>query len=105
VIEEKEYFSTGSGSPMALGVLEDRFPKNMSLEEAKKVVANAIYSATKRDIASGGSGIDITVVDSRGVHELSDEEVKSLSVIEVLHSFHSQRFCNVSIDFLTPMDA
>jgi len=27
VIEEKEYFSSGSGSPMAFGVLEDRFKK------------------------------------------------------------------------------
>lgn len=75
VLEEKEYFSTGSGSPMALGVLEDGFKKNMSVEDAKKLVARAINSAIKRDIASGGSGIDITIVDSRGVHELGDEEI------------------------------
>lgn len=79
VLEEKEYFSTGSGSPMALGVLEDGFRKGMALEEAKKLVARSIFSATKRDIASGGSGIDITIVDSRGVRELSDEEVKKLT--------------------------
>jgi proteasome beta subunit len=78
VLEEKEYFSTGSGSPMALGVLEDGFRKGMGVEEAKKLVARAMNSAIKRDIASGGSGIDITVIDSRGVHELSDEEVKKL---------------------------
>jgi proteasome beta subunit len=78
VLEEKEYFSTGSGSPMALGVLEDGFRKNMPMEEAKKLVARALRSAIKRDIASGGSGIDITVIDSRGVHELHDEETKKL---------------------------
>jgi len=78
VLEEKEYFSTGSGSPIALGVLEDRYKKNMSVEDAKKLVASSISSAIKRDIASGGSGIDITVVDSRGVHELPDEEIKKL---------------------------
>jgi proteasome beta subunit len=78
VLEEKEYFSTGSGSPMALGVLEDVFRKGMSVEDAKKLVARALNSAIKRDIASGGSGIDITVVDSKGVHELSDEETKKL---------------------------
>jgi len=50
----------------------------MSAEDAKKLVAQSIASAVKRDIASGGSGIDITVIDSKGVHELSDEEVKRL---------------------------
>ncbi len=79
VLEEKEYFSTGSGSPIALGVLQDRYKKNMSVEDAKKLVASSISSAIKRDIASGGSGIDITVVDSRGVHELPDEEIKRLT--------------------------
>jgi proteasome beta subunit len=74
--EEKEYFSTGSGSPTAFGVLEDKYRKNMPVDEAKKVVARAIYSATKRDIASGGSGIDIVVIDSRGFHKVPDEETR-----------------------------
>lgn len=74
--DEKEYFSTGSGSPTALGVLEDSYKKNMSVEEAKKLVIRAIRAATKRDIASGGSGIDITVIDSRGFKRVPDEDVK-----------------------------
>ncbi len=78
VLEEKEYFSTGSGSPMALGVLENGFKKGMNVEEAKRLVARSIHAAVKRDIASGGSGIDITVLDSRGIHESSDEEVKKI---------------------------
>ena len=78
VIEEKEYFSTGSGSPMALGVLEDGYKKDLTKEDAKKLVARAIDSARKRDIASGGSGIDIVVIDSKGIHSISDEEVKKL---------------------------
>ena len=78
VTDEKEYFSTGSGSPFALGVLENIFKKDMAVDDAKKMVANAIYSATKRDIASGGSGIDLVVLDSRGYHKVSDEEVKKL---------------------------
>ncbi len=76
--EEDEYFSTGSGSPTALGVLEDKFKKGMSLDAVKEMVVRAIYSATKRDIASGGSGIDITVIDSRGIHRIPDEQVKKL---------------------------
>jgi proteasome beta subunit len=78
IIEEKEYFSSGSGSPMAFGVLEDKFRPNMPAEEAKQLVARAISAAVRRDIASGGSGIDITVIDAKGFHELSDEDVQKL---------------------------
>jgi len=76
--DEKEYFSTGSGSVMAFGVLEDKFRPGMPVEDAKKLVARAVRAATKRDIASGGDGIDIVVIDSRGYKMLSDEDVKKL---------------------------
>ncbi len=78
VIEEKEYFSTGSGSVMALGVLENGFEKGMDIESAKKLAVRAVKAATERDIASGGSGIDLVVINSNGFHKISDEEVKKL---------------------------
>lgn len=76
IIEEREYFSSGSGSPIAFGVLEDNYKAGMHVEDAKRLVARAINAAVKRDIASGGSGIDIVVIDSKGYHVLSDEEVQ-----------------------------
>ena len=79
VMDEKEYFSTGSGSPIAFGVLEDGFRKGMNVEDTKKLVARALKSAVQRDIASGGTGIDIVVIDSKGFHELPEEEVKNLA--------------------------
>jgi proteasome beta subunit len=78
VMEEKEYFSTGSGSPMAFGVLEAGFRKGMKVEEAKKLVVKAIKAAVQRDIASGGSGINVAVIDSKGFRMASDEEVGKL---------------------------
>jgi len=78
MMEEKEYFSSGSGSLTAFGVLEDKFKEGMEVEEAKTLAARAISAATKRDIASGGSGIDLVVIDSRGFHEVPEEEVKKL---------------------------
>jgi proteasome beta subunit len=77
--EESEYFSTGSGSVMALGVLEDKYRKDLTVEEAKKIVIRAIRSATKRDIASGGKGIDIIIIDSKGYHKVPEEEVKKIA--------------------------
>ena len=37
VVEEKDFFSTGSGSVMALGVLEDKHKEGIEVQEAKKL--------------------------------------------------------------------
>lgn len=79
VIEEKDYFSTGSGSVMALGVLEDNYKTGMDMESAKKLAVRAIKAAIERDIASGGAGIDLAVIDNKGFRMFPDEEVKSLT--------------------------
>ena len=76
--EEDEFFSTGSGSVFALGVLEDSYKKGISVEEGKKIVARAVKAATKRDIASGGDGISMVVIDSRGYHELKAADIEKL---------------------------
>jgi proteasome beta subunit len=78
VVEEKDFFSTGSGSVMALGVLEDKYKEGIDLEGAKKLAVRAVKAATERDIASGGSGIDLAVVTSKGFKMVSEEEVKNL---------------------------
>ncbi len=65
--EEKKFFSTGSGSPMALGVLEDSYKEGMSADEGVKLVIRAIKSAVERDIASGGVGIDVAVITKTGI--------------------------------------
>ncbi len=78
IIEEKEFFSTGSGSPMVFGVLEDRYNNNLTIEEAKKLAVQAVHAAIQRDIASGGNGIDLVVIDKKGVRFSTDEEVNAL---------------------------
>lgn len=67
VEEEKKFFSTGSGSPMALGVLEDSFNDNMSIEDGGKLAVRAIRAAVERDIASGGNAIDIVAITKDGI--------------------------------------
>jgi len=65
--EEKKFFSTGSGSPIALGVLEDSFKPDISVEEGKKIALRAIKAAVERDIASGGKGVDVAVITKDGI--------------------------------------
>ena len=65
--EEKKFFSTGSGSPIALGVLEDGYKEGMGVEEAKELAIRAIRAAVERDIASGGRGVDVAVITKDGI--------------------------------------
>lgn len=72
--EEKKFFSTGSGSPMALGVLEDSYREGMSLDEGIKLALRTIRAAIERDIGSGGRAIDVATITKDGIkitrHEL-----------------------------------
>jgi proteasome beta subunit len=70
---EENCVSTGSGSPVAYGVLEDNYRKDMSVKEAVSLVIRAVKSAMKRDTASGNS-FDVVVIEKEGYHELTDEE-------------------------------
>ena len=79
-LEEKKFFSTGSGSPMAFGVLETLYTDGISVEEGKKIAAKSIKAAVERDIASGGIGFDIAIIDGDGFRLLKDEEKKDLLV-------------------------
>jgi proteasome beta subunit len=52
-IEERKVVSTGSGSPIAYGVLESQYKPGLSIQEGTVLAARAIHNAMKRDSASG----------------------------------------------------
>ena len=60
-VSEENYMVTGSGSPIAIGILEKNYRKDLSVEEAKALVFDAIKAATERD-AWSGEGVDIVVI-------------------------------------------
>jgi len=68
--------STGSGSPVAYGLLEDRYNENIDVEEGIDIAVRAIQSAMERD-AFSGNGILVAVVTKEGFKILPEEEVKS----------------------------
>ncbi|MHC1589918.1 MAG: archaeal proteasome endopeptidase complex subunit beta [Candidatus Hecatellaceae archaeon] len=71
--EEKKFFATGSGSPVAFGILEDGYKEDMTVEEAVPLMVKAVKAAMRRDAASGDS-FDVAIIDSKGFKELSEEE-------------------------------
>jgi proteasome beta subunit len=72
-LTEEKFVSTGSGSPIAYGVLEDKYKENMLIRELLPTIVKAVNAAMKRDIASGDS-YNVTVIDGNGYRELSSEE-------------------------------
>jgi proteasome beta subunit len=76
-LTEEKSVSTGSGSPIAYGILEDKYHEGMTIGELLPVIARAVNAAMKRDVASGNS-YNIIVIDDNGYKELSDEEKSSL---------------------------
>ncbi|MGB9959825.1 MAG: archaeal proteasome endopeptidase complex subunit beta [Candidatus Bathyarchaeales archaeon] len=76
-LTEEKCVATGSGSPIAYGVLEDKYKEGMSVAEALPIVVKAVNSAMKRDTASGDS-FNVAVIDINGYRELTEEEKKAL---------------------------
>ncbi|AWR94601.1 archaeal proteasome endopeptidase complex subunit beta [Acidianus brierleyi] len=62
---EEKYVATGSGSPVAMGVLEDDYNENLSEDEAMDLAGRAILSAIKRDSFTG-TGAIVTKINAQG---------------------------------------
>ncbi len=77
-ITEEDYLATGSGSPVAISVIEEGYSPKMSKEKAIRLVLSGMIAALSRDSATG-DGIDVVVVDKeKGVTFLSKEDVSIL---------------------------
>jgi len=69
VIPDK-YAAVGSGTQIAMGLLEEGYKENLTIEEAKNLVTRSIKSAISRDIMSG-NGIDFLIITKDGTREES----------------------------------
>lgn len=76
-LTEEKCVATGSGSPIAYGILEDRYREDVTVEEFLPIVVRAINSAMRRDAASGDS-FNVAVIDGKGYRELDEKEKKRL---------------------------
>jgi proteasome beta subunit len=74
---EEKFVSTGSGSPVAYGVLESEWHDDMTVKDSTPVLVRAISSAMKRDSASGDS-FDVVTITRDGYRELTEDEKKHI---------------------------
>lgn len=79
-IEERKVVATGSGSPIAYGVLESLYQPGISIEEGTKLAAKAIHNAMKRDSASGNKIELVRITKDKYVEvgELEHQEIMKL---------------------------
>jgi proteasome beta subunit len=69
--------STGSGSPYAYGVLEDRYTPELTVEEGKIVAIKALTSAMERDVYSG-NGYRLATITAEGMKIYTPEEIEEI---------------------------
>jgi proteasome beta subunit len=67
-----EYAVVGSGTEIAIAVIEESYRKDITVAEAKELVTRAIKSAISRD-AMSGDGIDFLTITKKG---LAEESIK-----------------------------
>lgn len=60
-LTEEDFASSGSGSPIAYGVLESVYSKDITNEQARNIATKAVAAAMERDPGSG-NGIDVLVI-------------------------------------------
>ena len=76
-VEEKIYVATGSGSPVAYGLLEEEFREELTVEEAKVIALRAVKAAIIRNIGTG-DGINVSIIDKNGFRLLTKEQKKAI---------------------------
>lgn len=76
-VEEKTYVTTGSGSPVAYGLLEEEYRDDLNVEDAKVIALRAVKAAITRNIGTG-DGINISIIDKDGFRLLSKEQKKAI---------------------------
>ena len=65
-----KYAVVGTGTEIAIGVIEEAYKETMTAEETKELVTRAIKSAISRDSMSG-DGIDFLIITKEGIKEES----------------------------------
>ena len=83
-VEEKNYVTTGSGSPVAYGLLEEEYKDNLTLDEAKSIALRAVKAAITRNIGTG-DGINVALIDKNGFQLLDNERKKAVLDMSLIH--------------------
>lgn len=74
-VTEERYVATGSGSPIAISIIESSYDENIPIDKGITLVIKAVNAAMKRDIASG-EGVDVVTITKDKYREYSPDDLK-----------------------------
>ena len=77
--EVKDYISSGSGSPMVFGILENSYKDTLTVKEAEDLAIRSVSASMQRDSFSG-NGIDVMVVTKDSIKRTSQKKVPTMPV-------------------------
>jgi proteasome beta subunit len=76
-MNQEKMIATGSGSPVAYGILEAEFKEGLTALKVYPLAAKAIIAATRRNVATGDH-FDVAVLDKDGFREIPQQEKEKL---------------------------
>jgi proteasome beta subunit len=76
-MSEDKFISTGSGSQVAYGILEDRYKDSLTVKDGIELSIRCVKAAIERDLATG-DGISIATITKDGYREFSDKEIEAV---------------------------
>lgn len=76
-LTNEKYVSTGSGSPIAYGLLEELYKDNGSVKDNLRAAGKAIAAAMKRDAATG-EHVDLISITKSGFKRYERAEVEKM---------------------------
>ena len=76
-LDKKTFVTTGSGSPVAYGLLENEYRDGLSVEEGKVIALRAVKAAITRNIGTG-DGINVAIIDKNGYRLLTKDQKKAI---------------------------
>jgi proteasome beta subunit len=76
-VTEETKTSTGSGSPIAFGVIDTNFKKGMKTSELVPMAVKSVWAAMGRDSATG-EFIDVITITKDGYKKMHKEEIEKL---------------------------
>ncbi len=76
-LDKKNFVTTGSGSPVAYGLLESEYKDGLAVEEGKVIALRAVKAAITRNIGTG-DGINVAIIDKNGYRLLTKEQKRAI---------------------------
>jgi len=76
-LSEEKVASTGSGSPVAYGVLENRYNPDLTQQEGLELAIRGLKAAMERDAATGNT-IEASIIDKDGYRKVEGKEIEAI---------------------------